>query len=243
MQKKYVDIHKHVRGQVSNFQDSKVARLLSFSINAIDMKCLDCHKNDLYTVGIHPWDLSLTTYKEDLEIIKEVLRRDSCLGLGEVGFDRLKNFDQNLQMQAFFDQIDLAKKIGKNLIVCHVVRAYDLLSYSLKKSDFRGSVIIHGYSGNHKITEQLLKNKSIYFGLGESLFKDNSKLIDALTYLPINRIFFETDDSDRNISDVYQKYFERMSLCSVNEREAVIEDCYERFQKLVNFTDKKAPNR
>ena len=64
--------------------------------------------------------------------------------------------------------------------------------------------IMHGYNGNIQITEQLAK-WGIFFSFGKSLFNENSKSVESLRYLPLEKIFLETDEFEGEIEQIYEK--------------------------------------
>ena len=64
--------------------------------------------------------------------------------------------------------------------------------------------IMHGYRGNAQIT-QLLAKHGIFFSFGMSLFDDHSKSVESLRYLPMEKIFFETDEFDGEVESIYEK--------------------------------------
>jgi TatD DNase family protein len=64
--------------------------------------------------------------------------------------------------------------------------------------------ILHGYQGNIQLTKQL-GERGIMFSFGKSLFNNNSKSIESLKWLPMEKIFFETDEFDRDVDVIYAK--------------------------------------
>jgi TatD DNase family protein len=64
--------------------------------------------------------------------------------------------------------------------------------------------ILHGYAGNPGITSQLVRG-NILFSFGEILFKREAKAIDSFRDLPPERIYLETDESERDIREIYER--------------------------------------
>ena len=62
--------------------------------------------------------------------------------------------------------------------------------------------IFHGYSAKPQITRSLL-NHNFYFSFGEDLLKKKKKAIDSLKIIPPYKLFFETDESDVSIEEIY----------------------------------------
>jgi TatD DNase family protein len=64
--------------------------------------------------------------------------------------------------------------------------------------------IMHGYRGNVQTT-QLLGKRGIFFSFGKSLFDESSKSIESLKCLPMEKIFFETDEFDGSVKQIYER--------------------------------------
>ena len=73
--------------------------------------------------GLHPWhSLDPALPKDWLESLEAKLAAHSGLGVGEIGLDALKP-DPKAQMRAFTEQIELAARVGRG-IVLHAVHAH-----------------------------------------------------------------------------------------------------------------------
>jgi TatD DNase family protein len=64
--------------------------------------------------------------------------------------------------------------------------------------------ILHGYSGGIEMTKQLEK-RGILFSFGAALFNTASKTIESFRYLPLEKLFFETDEFKGDIKEIYQQ--------------------------------------
>jgi TatD DNase family protein len=82
------------------------------------------------------------------------------------------------------------------------VRAYSDLLEMLKKEKYNGKIVLHNFNGNKHQINSFLKLDA-FFSLGEQLRNRNSKLKETLLYLPRERIFLETDDSEISIKEIY----------------------------------------
>jgi len=153
-----------------------------------------------YSAGIHPWHLGKVNLVECLHSIELVSTQKNMLAVGECGIDRSTAIDFALQERYFKKQIAIAEKHYKPLII-HCVRAFtDLIKL---KKETRSSVpwIIHGFQGNHQTALHLIRH-DFYFSVGESLLTNQSKC-EILSMLPYERLFFETDDRETSIKDIY----------------------------------------
>jgi TatD DNase family protein len=151
------------------------------------------YPDNWFSCGIHPWNAA----EADIEQLEKILSDPGVVAVGEVGLDKLKGSDLNVQIKVFRQQIELATDKGKPLII-HCVKAWEEL-IALYKEYRKYSVpwIIHGYRGNPDQTRQLAKI-GFKFSIGE---KYNA---DSLKHIPINDIFCETDMSDIAICKIYE---------------------------------------
>jgi len=153
----------------------------------------DIKTDCLFSIGLHPYDIHLVG-EESLKEMEPFLKHENCFAVGECGLDKL--IDVGLIQQQFIlkQQLHLALKYNKPIII-HCVKAFDELISVCKPFENKLKLIIHGFNKSEELALQLL-SKGYYLSLHPSLFK---KEIFDLTKLPIERLFFETDD-DFNLS-------------------------------------------
>lgn len=154
------------------------------------------------SLGIHPWEVVLNWEKDFEKIKQKSVQNLRVLALGESGFDRLKGPQISLQKEAFFAQANLATRLEIPLIL-HCVKAHDLLLEYLKSEKNPPNMIWHGWNQKPELASQLLPFP-IYFSFGKQVLHPESNSAKWLTICPINRVFFETDDSELKIESIYQ---------------------------------------
>lgn len=154
----------------------------------------------LFSAGIHPWHLETANTEAGLEALEKVCGLNNLLAIGECGLDKSIQVDFAKQKNIFRQQIELAEKHRKPLII-HAVRSWNEMIRMKNESQSSVPWILHGYQGNLETTKQLLRQK-FYFSVGESLLH-SSKLQQALREIPHERMFFETDDRDISIQKIY----------------------------------------
>lgn len=181
------DIHTHRQGQIhSIFQAGKSILAEGISVS----------------MGIHPWDLA-SNWETDFEKIKREAAQNPCvLAIGEAGFDRLKGPEISLQKSAFYAQASWAATLGIPLIL-HCVKSHDLLLEYLKSSKNPPCIIWHGWNQKPELVRQLLPFP-IFFSFGKHILHPGSNAAKWLAACPIDRVFFETDDSELKIESIYQ---------------------------------------
>ncbi|MBN2634856.1 MAG: TatD family hydrolase, partial [Prolixibacteraceae bacterium] len=92
----------------------------------------------------------------------------------------------------------------KRPVIIHCVRAYnEILELHIKLKP-ETPWILHGYTGGPILTKQLAK-RGFNFSFGKSLFNPKSKSIESFRWLPLDRIFLETDEFEGNVEEVYKQ--------------------------------------
>jgi len=159
---------------------------------------------NFYSVGLHPWHLKTPDENNEmLHMVEDALEFDHVCFVGECGLDKKVDTDFNEQMRVFRAQAFIAEEFKRPLVI-HCVKAYNEIFEIHKKLHPEMPWIMHGYRGNAQIT-QLLGKQGIFFSFGMSLFDDNSKSVESLRYLPMEKIFFETDEFDGEVESIYEK--------------------------------------
>ena len=152
------------------------------------------HKDIFFAVGVHPYDID----NYNREFLEEFIEHPKCVGVGECGLDyyrlpkqkeekiKIKEF----QKEVFIDQIKLANKYKKPLIV-HI-REASLDSKKILKEYSKYGGVLHCYNANQELLE--LEKFNFYFGIGGVItFKNARRLVEVLPKIPLNRIVLETD--------------------------------------------------
>ncbi len=183
----YIDIHTH-----NNTPTAHALRIVN-----VYEQFDTIPKNGWFSVGMHPWYLSGAI---DIDKLQKVAMRSNILAIGECGLDKVCATDWNLQIRAFAQQIELANKIGKPLII-HCVRAWEEVMATLKQHKVSVPVIFHGFNKSN-IASRLIDN-GYYLSFGKALLSPGSPAAEAIASIPAHRYFLETDDSDISIADIY----------------------------------------
>ena len=171
------------------------------------------------TYGIHPWTLDdpvIARSINDEAIQKEFLKLETLLkthkivAIGETGIDRAHKDTISLQLEDFEQHILRSEQYRKPLIIHNVRGTADILKLH-KQYQPKQAWIIHGFNGT--LTEvQQLTDRGIYLSVGESLFYENRKIHQSITYFTLEYLFFETDTSTKPIQEIYEKASELLKL-------------------------------
>lgn len=150
-----------------------------------------------FSAGLHPWHLQEPI---DLSPLRTVAIQPNVLAIGECGLDKVCTTDWDLQLSAFTQQIDLANNIGMPLII-HCVRAWEEVITTLKHHKVSVPVIFHGFNKSN-IASRLI-DYGYYLSFGKALLSPGSPATAAITSVPADRYFLETDDAHLSITDIY----------------------------------------
>lgn len=175
-----------------------------------------------YSIGIHPWYIDENRIDEDLKIIEEKLQTQNCLAIGECGLDKRIEVPIELQISVFEKQLELAKKFKKPVVI-HCVAAFQEVMAIKKRMNIKVPMIIHGFSKNNQLAEQLIA-AGFYLSFGKYLLK-NPDLKTVFQNVPNDRFFLETDTIEESIQQVYELASEYKSL-NIKELQGVISSNY-----------------
>jgi TatD DNase family protein len=156
----------------------------------------------LSSVGIHPWFIKEESVFQELELVDQYSQLPQVAAVGECGLDKRIAVPFALQQQVFEAQLHLAQQIQKPVII-HCVAAFQELIATIKKSKITVPIIVHGFSKNNTLAQQLLQ-EGYYLSFGKYLFQQ-PELAEVLAKVPADRFFLETDAMDRSIEEVYAK--------------------------------------
>ena len=153
-----------------------------------------------YSIGIHPWYIVEERVTSDLEIIEQQLQDPNCLALGECGLDKRIAIELEMQQFIFEQQLHLAQKYNKPVVI-HCVAAYQEVIASSKKLKISIPLLIHGFSKNETVAQSLLNN-GFYLSFGKYLVQ-NPALASVFQNVPDHQFFLETDTIENGIEEVY----------------------------------------
>lgn len=155
-----------------------------------------------FSVGIHPKKID-ENWEKNFEVFKKISLQYNCLAIGECGLDALIDIDANLQKTVFERQILWANEIQKPVII-HCVKWFQELIPFQKLAEV--PLIIHGFNKKKSVADEMLKH-GFFLSFGKSVLY-NLSLQSILKEIPIDKIFLETDDTDFDIAELYQKVSE-----------------------------------
>lgn len=196
-------------------------------ITNIIMPCKGQHGNVQLTdysgkwisAGVHPWYIDELNYSQQFSTLAEYAGKESVKMIGECGLDRLRGPSLDLQQRVFEDQIHLAEKFKKPVLI-HCVKCFSELLMIKKKLKPTVPLIVHGFNNKTEVANELIRH-DFYLSFGFAVLSGGSNAQKALSLMPESRIFLETDDSDIPVERIYEKAA-LLKNVSVNQLEEII---------------------
>lgn len=201
---KYIDIHTHPFKEYYNDPHETVKQWYNNNIEFMfvngtsrndSVELLELCKKEKYLypiIGIHPTEAK---GKSDGDFLKSIITKD-VIGIGEIGLDY--HYDDSpskeVQKESFISQLDVA--LENNIIPVLHIRdaledAYEIITNQKYKNM---KIVFHSYSGDLQFTKKCLYHENLYFSIsGVVTFKNAKLLQEAVSIIPIDRIFCETD--------------------------------------------------
>ena len=144
-------------------------------------------------VGVHPSDVD-DLNEDTYAWLRQQTTLQKTVAVGEIGLDYYwPEPDHETQKKWFLRQLDLAREIKKPVIIHSREAAKDTVDLMTEAHAEEIGGVIHCYSYT-KETAKTFLDMGFYFGIGGVLtFKNAKKLKEAVEYIPMDRIVFETD--------------------------------------------------
>ena len=209
----FVDIHTHKTNEQKNI--SIQSRFIE------DIKVSD-KPSAVYSTGIHPWNINKINVKEQLKVLAFAARNPMVCAIGECGIDRAIPTNVDRQIEIFEEHIRTANFSEKPLII-HNVRAFSDFLQLIKKYPNHSPWIFHGYTGNLRIAKELIKHGA-FLSFGHHLLSETSKAAEVFKEIPLEYIFFETDEWEGTIEQIYIQASEIKEMALIDLRDRIYEN-------------------
>lgn len=151
------------------------------------------YENVYGAIGIHPSD-ALKWTDESYDEIKTLAQNPKIVAIGEIGLDYYwdKTYIDK-QKEIFIKQIEIAKELGKPVIV-HDREAHGDTFEILKQTNAKEvGVVMHCFSGSADFAKECI-NEGFYVAFGGVVtFKNAKKPKAAVQTVPLETLLLETD--------------------------------------------------
>ncbi len=196
----FIDIHTHSNISPPDWSNDTYIVIRNLTQNDWDTEGGQ-YASQLFSTGLHPWFLTCDNAESDFEKLTQLAENQDFILLGECGLDRLKGEPMDFQMAIFEQQIELAEKLQKPIII-HCVRAFSELIFLKKRLNPSVPMIVHGFNQNEKILNSLIEH-DFYISIGAAIFRTDSNAQKLVKKIPLTHLFLETDDSSYTIRTIY----------------------------------------
>jgi TatD DNase family protein len=143
-------------------------------------------------VGIHPHN-AIEATSGVLDRLAQLARHPRVVGIGETGLDYHRNHSSpELQDAAFRAQIDMAKTLGKTLVI-HCREAHDDVLATLLKEGPPPRVVFHCFSGDVEFVGHCGEHGWFMSFAGTVTFTNAPQLQEAAAKAPVELLLTETD--------------------------------------------------
>ena len=201
-----IDTHAHLDSKsfdgdraevIERAKQAGVGRIVNIGFNRetipTTLKLAEEHEMIYAAVGWHPQD-AITMQEGDLEWIAELCSLPKVVAIGEIGLDYYWDTSpKDVQHKVFREQIRLARKLGKPIIIHNRDAHQDVLQLLKEEKAAEVGGIMHCFSGSPETAMECVKmNFHVSFG-GPVTFKNAVQPKEALARVPMDRLLIETD--------------------------------------------------
>lgn len=204
----YIDVHCHLNDSAFEGKtDEVIAGIKAAGVELVVCSGFDmessyraaslAEKYDFiyFSAGFQPQEIG--KYKEgDMPRLRELLRHEKCVALGEIGLDYHypDNPGKEFQKEIFIKQLQLADEEGMPVIIHSRDCAEDMLSILRENRVYLGhGGLLHCYSHS---AEQIssFAELGLYFSFGgTSTYANAKKVAKSAAAVPLDKILTETD--------------------------------------------------
>lgn len=196
-----VDTHCHldmldVDGAVARMLEARVERAVTIGVDLASsewaVRAAEEHPQLWATVGLHPHDAKDRTDRL-MARLEELAAHPRVVGIGEAGLDyHYDNSPREQQRASFAEQIALAKRAGKALVI-HSRDAWDDTFAILEREGVPDRLVFHCWSGDADHARRAVAMRAVLSFSGTVTFKNANDLRDAADATPLEHIVVETD--------------------------------------------------
>lgn len=192
----FYDVHTHREV----FDDSEIPiRNIIFGLEGLKLELLEDFSKNMVSIGFHPMILGDFSGKKWNELV-EFATNKNVVAIGECGLDVRSETSLAEQRRIFKMHIELAVLLQKPLLI-HCVRAFGECVHMLR--DAPVPVVFHGFNNSWSKAAMLLE-QGFFLSFGQSILY-HSGLKTVLSRVPLQQVFFETDDAGISVHAVYQE--------------------------------------
>jgi TatD DNase family protein len=148
-----------------------------------------------FAVGLHPLDVDQWTPELGDRIAELAASDDRVVAIGETGLDLFKSDRLELQKEAFWAQLSIARQLGRPVIV-HCRDAADeawrlLVQFQAQEGPVQG--VMHCWGGSPEEAQRFVELGFYISFSGTVTFKKAEQIQSSAQAVPLDRLLIETD--------------------------------------------------
>jgi len=204
-----IDSHAHLTTrQYKNDRDEVIARCFDeglvrfveigavseFEGNDAALTLAEKYDEVYCTLGVHPHDAKVFNEAEWKLLCETAASHPKVVGIGETGLDYFYNHSTPMEQKAVFRRhIQLAKELGKPLVIHDRDAHDDVMTILEEENAFDGPGEFHCFSGDVELARKVVE-KGWYLALGGVVtFSKATELHEVAREIPLEHIMLETD--------------------------------------------------
>ncbi|WP_058300441.1 TatD family hydrolase [Gorillibacterium timonense] len=182
---------------IARAREAGVTRIVNIGFNRetipTSLKLAEAYDFIWTAVGWHPQDAK-DMLPEDLDWIEELCKHEKVVAIGEIGLDYYWDTSpKEVQDRVFREQIRLARKVGKPIIIHDRDAHHDVVETLKQEKAAEVGGIMHCFSGSWE-TAKLCLDMNFYISFGGPVtFKNARQPKEVLAQVPLDRLLLETD--------------------------------------------------
>ena len=192
----HLDMLEDLDGALARMRDAGVERAVTIGVDRASsewaVKTAQRRPELWATVGLHPHDAKSRT-DELMRRLEELASDDRVVGVGEAGLDyHYDNSPRDVQREVFAEQIRLAHRVGKALVI-HTRDAWDDTFAILEREGVPERAVFHCWSGDVSHARRAVGLGAVLSFSGTVTFAKATDLREAAAIAPLDTIVVETD--------------------------------------------------
>jgi len=200
----YFDTHAHYDDKrfnedrdeiLGSMRDEGVTLILNSASSLrsakFSLKMADRYPFVYASVGVHPHDVKSMS-DDTVSELEVLLSHPKAMAVGEIGLDFHYDFSpRDVQRARFREQLELARRVGKPVIIHERESVKDTLDIIRDYRDLTG--VFHCFSGSWE-TAKIILDMGWYLSFtGVITFSNARRALEVLEKMPGDRIMLETD--------------------------------------------------
>lgn len=203
-----IDTHVHINFDsfqpdlddvAQNWRDAGVVRLVHSCVTPSEFEQIQALADRFpelsFAVGLHPLDVDQWTSDSASQILALAQSDARVVAIGEMGLDFYKADNRELQEQAFWAQLEVARQLNLPVII-HCRDAAEAMTklirtFWMEKGAVQG--VMHCWSGTPEETQSFLDLGFYISFSGIVTFKNATQVHASAQLVPSDRLLIETD--------------------------------------------------